>query len=699
MSNGMVDIETVEKFERMGKEKSSVLPSSSTTPRRHGRFHGGNSHLHNKLNDNGERINMNGQRVANKKRHHLLILLLSVGIVIALFSVYNRMRNTYKLQREGINDMDDEYDDDNSWKKCLKKHHQKKKAVASTTTSTTPDFVYRVIELCDIPDLDDDIFNSDVTMDIKVLVDDDIYWPQNIQEDCSSIYGSYDGSCVIPDSALLGICYELSNPIELPLNVDVVGAVVDDEEEDNESGGIVSQVSNNPIKVTVYDEDIFSDDYIDIFVPPHELWEAYYREYGCDDDEEDDGFLHPTLTLEYPAPSKRNNGYIKISIERPPPKVCGYELSKIENGLVQTVEVFQNMTSTLDLYITPNYLNPDDEVDGSAITVSGGDGGTRRRNKQRQLFIGALITGGRVLVQGVTSFAGIFARGAKAQGPLSTLADLTTIGGTLFSNLAPKNDDNSPQQFIDYTNQFDQIFDSLDVIDSKLDGIQTQLQIGFQKLQLTIQEELAQQELDDWITSGSSHLASLQSDYNAYRNPNFISNNQRNVYKNIFRASCQQFHTPISIVQFIYSHTCKKCTLFTSSSSGGSGSGGRTGTGSIKSQQYILDTYVNLAKNLDVTKLPNLTFGGGSNVALTDDEKRILWFRQTFGTIMIAAMTQTIYLHSVCLYDHPDDNGGDGVYCQNEDPVWSSRLDEMGQALEEIATNLISAEERIIILG
>ena len=663
----IIDIETVHEIEQLATKHNVKLVSSN---RHHGRFHGGgNQYANATLNEVGEPINMNGQRIDNRKRHYLKIVLVSTALILILLMGALTRFKAFKQGGGDVIDMDEvNTEDDDDWKACFIDKTSSSNNVI-TDGDNNPDLVYRIVEICDVPDLDDDIFNSDVTMDIKLLVNDEIYWPQNTRDDCSPIYGSYDGSCVIPDTSLMGVCYQISNPIELPLHVPTT--VVAEEEQEQEPS-----THNKNIKVTIYDEDIFTDDYIDIFVPQNELWKSYYREYGCDDSDETDSILPPALIVEYQAPKRA--AYIKISVEKPQPKVCGYEIETIQEGLIQASNEFENLSSALDSYVTPYY---EDDV----VTVSGGNTRRLSQHYHRKLLFPALFAGASAIVTGVKSFAGIFARGAKSQGPLSTLADLTTIGGTLYSNLAGGG--SSQQQQIDYTKQFDQIFEQLDQIDNKLNGIQTQLQSGFQTLQLTIQEELAQQELDDWITSGSSHLSTLQSDYNAYRNPDFISDNQKNVYENIFRSSCQQFHKPMSIVQFVYSHTCDDCKLY--SSSNGSDS-------SInKSQQYILDTYINLARNLDVSKLPN----SNSSIDLTDDEKRILWFRQTFGTIIIAAMTQSIYLHSVCLYDHHEGNDESNsflLYCPNEDPVWSNRLDEMGQALEEIVTNLVDAEERII---
>lgn len=116
-------------------------------------------------------------------------------------------------------------------------------------TPSSPFRRLRITEMCDLPDLDDDIWNSDLTMDIKVLADNDLYWPQNVTLDCGP-YDSYSGSCVIPDTSLMDRCYTLDNAIDIPLETPSMSSL---------------------LKVTIYDVDIFSDDFIDIFIERSEL--------------------------------------------------------------------------------------------------------------------------------------------------------------------------------------------------------------------------------------------------------------------------------------------------------------------------------------------------------------------------------------------------------------------------------------------
>lgn len=174
---------------------------------------------------------------------------------------------------------------------------------------------------------------------------------------------------------------------------------------------------------------------------------------------------------------------------------------------------------------------------------------------------------------------------------------------------------------------------------------------GFRELKVVINEAFAEQELDDWITNG--HLSILQDDYKAFMNPNH-SPETRLKYESVFRTSCQQTHAPYTIFKFLYSNTCSTCDKL----------GGR-------SNQYILDAFIAKA-NQSFDSIPD----------------RIKSFRKGFVQLMISSMMQTFYLHSVCLYHN------EGV-CQNQDPVWLERFEEMSAAMEESALSMSKSEERL----
>lgn len=425
-------------------------------------------------------------------------------------------------------------------------------------------------------------------MDIKILADDDQYWPKNVSSDCLSAYGSYDGACLIPDTSLIG-CFELKNSIEIPVESPPQGS----------------------LKITIYDVDIFVDDFIDILIPTGD----WYFPNRCD-----------TQTLEFQAESRAAR--VKMTVYSGENEACGIDTTEIVPALLKTSEEFEKMQTALEGYVTPDPA--------------------RNLREHRQLFFGALISGARVLVSGVRAFGGLFARGARASsGRLSALADFASIGSALFSAFGPSPGADNNQ---DQTAIFDEIFERFDQVNQKLDGIQDYLQGGFEAIELVVQEEFAKQELDDWI---KGHLAILNDDYRAYMDKDHTAET-RGTYEDIFRTSCRSTHSPFTTFKVLYSHACKDCELLDG-----------------RSQQYIMDTFVDLAK----ANFEDLT-------------ERVLWFRQSFGTVIIAALTEAIYLHSVCLYQ-PE------TVCQNEDPVWVNRLEEMGEALEEVAVSLTEKEPEL----
>lgn len=128
----------------------------------------------------------------------------------------------------------------------------------------------------------------------------------------------------------------------------------------------------------------------------------------------------------------------------------------------------------------------------------------------------------------------------------------------------------------------------------------------------------------------------------------------RGRYEDTFRDTCNGDHSPYNIFQVLYSYSCLECKRF-----------------SGKAQAYFLDTYVDLA-----------------NANFDTPIDRVLWFRRSFGTVIIGALTEAVYFYTVCLYRSEDE-------CDIIDPVWDARLEEMGDALDEVIASLGEAEKRL----
>jgi|ERR1712194_206850 len=182
-------------------------------------------------------------------------------------------------------------------------------------------------------------------------------------------------------------------------------------------------------------------------------------------------------------------------------------------------------------------------------------------------------------------------------------------------------------------------------------GIQFQIEDGFKEIKLVVEQEFAEQEFDDWINFRLG--VRLRGDYKAYMDRRHTQQS-RAAYEAKFRATCNGDYSPYNIFQVLYSYSCIHCKLF-----------------SGKAKQHFLDTYVNLA-----------------NENFEMPIERVLWFRRSFGTVIIGALTEAVYLYSVCLYRNEDE-------CGVIDPVWDARLEEMGDAIEEVITSLGEAETRL----
>lgn len=472
----------------------------------------------------------------------------------------------------------------------------------------------QITHMCNVPDLDD-CGSRDTTMDLKVLIQDEQYWPSNTRQDCD--YGSYSGACEIPDDLLLGKCYELKNHAEK-----------------------VYYRDPKDLKITIYDEDFFSDDFIDMYLPDgwYDAGECGEQSLTVTADTKDATYVQMVITSEETIPTdapSMSPTQIPTVPPTPLPTVaatapptpsptteCGFALDRVPDGLLEMSTELGTVQQVLASYR---------DVDGA-------------NNDGRRLLFGALV-------RGVASFTTNVIKTVKAtngRDRFATLADVTTIGSSLFSVLG-FGDESDPRQ----EELFGQVFERFDAIDVKLDEIQDEMAKGFQELGVIITSGFAKSELDDWILD---ELGTLNEDYRAYLNPDHTFDT-RGVYEDTFRNSCLNDHSPFATFKALYSHTCKECNKLDG-----------------QSNEYILDSFISLAIN-------DNRFEGNVKAG-------VQWFRGSFGTVIIGAMVQAVYLHSVCLYQ-PDN------VCQNTDPVWKSRLEAMGDALEEVANSLSLAEERI----
>jgi len=324
-----------------------------------------------------------------------------------------------------------------------------------------------------------------------------------------------------------------------------------------------------------------------------------------------------------------------------------HEFSSEEGGSVKMVVDFgevENLCGVDDVQILTGLDDASSELQNVQLALAEYGKGVAQERVRRRLIFSLLASGFRVLGRGVASFVGRFTPSRRgASDALSTVADLTQIGSLLYS----QQQSNSPS----VDGLLDDVFERFDEIDNQLDEIDGQIKSGFEQIQLVIKEAFAKQELDEYVTFRLG--VDLRSSYDAYLARD-ISTPTRERYEGQFREVCTGDYSPYNIFQVLYSHACKECDRF----------GGR-------SQQYFLSTYVDIAKaNFEA------------------DMDRVLWFRRSFGTVVVGSLTELIFFHSVCLYRDHDE-------CDMPDPVWDRRLEEMGYALEEVVESLGEAETRI----
>ena len=106
----------------------------------------------------------------------------------------------------------------------------------------------QVTHLCNLPELES-IFENDA--ELKVSIDDQAYWPQNEQTDCSP-YGVDTGACIVPKILFMTMCFPLKNAVEKVYT---------------------TAPTSRSMRITVTDVDIFSDDHLHFFIPAEDWYD------------------------------------------------------------------------------------------------------------------------------------------------------------------------------------------------------------------------------------------------------------------------------------------------------------------------------------------------------------------------------------------------------------------------------------------
>ena len=292
----------------------------------------------------------------------------------------------------------------------------------------------KIKQVCNVPGLDDKL------VEMKVLVDDKLYWPRNVRADCTAEYGSDGTSCVVPESTLSSGCVVLKNSREIAF------------------GGPDGAAVTERIKVTIMDEDFFWDDVVDVFVPK----EDWHRPNLCEKKE-----------IEVAQSSHLEAAKVVLGIDfGEVQNACGVDEKVLSSGLTDAALALQNVQEGLVEYVR----------------------GLEGRALRRKLIFPLLASGFRLMASGGRSFVRLFTRQSRVSNVLSTAADMTEIGSFILSFFG--DDDEAPSvEGID--NQA--LFDRFDQIDSQLENIQLQIQDGLDEIKLVVEQEFAEQELDEWV--------------------------------------------------------------------------------------------------------------------------------------------------------------------------------------------------------
>jgi len=147
--------------------------------------------------------------------------------------------------------------------------------------------------------------------------------------------------------------------------------------------------------------------------------------------------------------------------------------------------------------------------------------------------------------------------------------------------------------------------------------------------------------LDDFLYL----VAGIETRFKEFTTSNDLGEDLRQKYRERLRQSCNEpFHLPSDIFRFFYGHACSSCDAV---------------QGGARAASYFLETYLDAADSA-------------------------LDFRQEFGVIMMSSLARALVLHTVCLPAN-----GDSFH---NDTIWAAQLEDMTEALEEVAANLQTAE-------
>jgi len=348
-----------------------------------------------------------------------------------------------------------------------------------------PDKRVYITHVCDLVDLEPS--RSDI--DIRIALNSNLFWPQNIDVDCNGEGSDFVNSCRVPKNQIVqGNCFELTkSPSRLFRNLDTAPDLrvritdVDDFFNDNREVRIRAEdwYNVNDCTLQSYESPKLNND-----GSPVDVWIKYTV----------DSTGSATLPPPTPPPSRPS----PAPSSAPTRCTDGIAESDILDGIASMETEIGAFTGVLR-----DFTN--DGRRDRLLLYQGNHSTDLSRSlpledEDRELLWPALAAG-------AVRFGSLF---AKASGPLSFVADAVGLGTDLFGLFGGDDEPSGPDP--ETLALFEQVFERFDAIDSKLESIEQQLQDGFE----AIQDAIALDTAESIVREANNKLNSIQGAYDAY---------------------------------------------------------------------------------------------------------------------------------------------------------------------------------------
>ncbi|KAL3907018.1 MAG: hypothetical protein SGILL_009043, partial [Bacillariaceae sp.] len=192
--------------------------------------------------------------------------------------------------------------------------------------------------------------------------------------------------------------------------------------------------------------------------------------------------------------------------------------------------------------------------------------------------------------------------------------------------------------------------ETLDGLDTKIDGIAQQVEDGFNGLKNYIDKKSVQEYLDS-IKTGLSNLRLGHEQYRTHEiHLSFLQSNRE-----AFHGLCKGMDSrPVSLYQKLYSVGCGDCNLWPDIDS-----------------EDVIGFYI---EEIRASSL--------------DEAERIGAFRHMIGDFIILSMFESMFYHAACVYTME-------LSCNSESAWWTRTMDRMTEGMVEVVQNLLEREKEL----